>query len=493
MRYVRVPREIDSSDIRKAEACFSPGRYVRFVPPTMKRASHFAPLDKLVVVRDEAVKAKKGDTYRYAEIGDINVSTGGVHFREMRGYQLPTLRPAVAANGDVLVSTVRTYRKGIGLVLEDRDNLVTTNAMLNLCGTTGFAPGVTLPYVYSFLRSDFFVEQVWSLLHRGVYPRMDTGALDKIMLPIADDKFVCAYVGALALAIAEKEKAIRERNAEILRQIEAELSANQTQSFRYEYPTTAEIRSLGRLDAAIYGHEYKSQIARILNYQRGSRTPTSAGFTVTPGPSLEIKLLRTRVDSDVPKNGFYQLLIPSNISEYGTMDIVTWLGTPRNLPLLRAGDILFGEAGFQKGRSIVLIEQPDRATTNAHGLYARREDGNLQKSIFFRCIFNWYRSQRLIDLMAVGGSGGHFSPTYFDFLRIPKFPDAVEETIARLYHNPAPRPAQKLTLENFVGWHREWNESLGIWELDREMKKLQQTLSDVQERIIEGETVMLPF
>ena len=35
--------------------------------------------------------------------------------------------------------------------------------------------------------------------------------------------------------------------------------------------------------------------------------------------------------------------------------------------------------------------------------------------------------------------------------------------------------------------------SLGIWELDREMKALQQTLSDVQETIIEGKIVALPF
>lgn len=494
MKYVRVPRELQSTELRASEACCSPGRYVRFVPPKSRGASQYAPLDKLVVVREDSVKARKAETYRYAEIGDINVATGGVTFREMQGFRLPTARPARAEAGDILISTVRTYRKGIGFVADEGDNLVTTNAILNLCATTDFAPGVTLPYIYAFLRTEFFVEQVWSLLNRGVYPRMDTGALDKIVLPIADDEQVCAYVGALALAIIDKEKAIRARDAEILRQIDAELSANQTAStFRYEFPNTNEVRGLGRLNAAIYGYEYKSKVSRITGYRRGSKTPTAAGFTVTPGPSLEMKLLRTRIDSEIPKPGFYTLLIPANISDYGTMDVVTWLGTARKLPLLRAGDILFGEAGFHKGRSIVLIDEPMRATTNAHGLYARRTDGDLKSSIFFRCIFNWYRSQRLIDLMAVGGSGGHFSPDYFDFVRIPSFPDDLQDRIARLYHNPASKPASKLTLANFVAWHREWNESMGIWELDREMKALQQTLAAVQEEIIEGKTVKLPF
>lgn len=494
MKYVRVPRELHSTEILTGEACFSPGRYVRFVPPQSRGASEYAPLDKLVVVRDDSVKARKADIYRYAEIGDINVATGGVTFREMQGFRLPTARPARAEVGDILISTVRTYRKGIGFVADEGVNLVTTNAMLNLCATTDFAPGVTLPYIYAFLRTDFFVEQVWSLLNRGVYPRMDTGALDKIVVPIADDELVCAYVGALALAIIDKEKAIRARDAEILRHIDAELAANHTGgAFRFEHPSTKEVKSLGRLDAAIYGYEYKSKIARITSYRRGSKTPTAAGFTVTPGPSLEIKLLQTRIDSEVPKAGFYTLLIPANISEYGTMDVVTWLGTARKLPLLRAGDILFGEAGFHKGRSIVLIDELERATTNAHGLYARRSDGDLQRSIFFRCIFNWYRSQRLIDLMAVGGSGGHFSPNYFDFVRIPNFPDDIEERIARLYHNSATPPARKLTLANFVAWHREWNEGLGIWELDREMKALQKILAAVQEEIIEGRTVRIPI
>ena len=41
------------------------------------------------------------------------------------------------------------------------------------------------------------------------------------------------------------------------------------------------------------------------------------------------------------------------------------------------------------------------------------------------------------------------------------------------------------TLATFVAWHREWNDNLGIWELDREMKTLQRTLDEVQEQIIE--------
>ena len=67
-----------------------------------------------------------------------------------------------------------------------------------------------------------------------------------------------------------------------------------------------------------------------------------------------------------------------------------------------------------------------------------------------------------------------------------------QAAIAQLYHNPLITPTGEPTLGTFVEWHRKWNESLGIWELDREMKALQQTLSDVQERIIQGETFEVP-
>lgn len=362
MKYVRVPQELHSNDIRKAEACFSPGRYVRFVPPTLKGASYFVPLDKLVVVREESIKAVKAHTYRYAEIGDINVSTGGVVFREMRGFQLPTKRPAITATGDVLISTVRTYRKGIGLVVDGGDNLVTTNAMLTFCGTTGFAPGVTLPYVYSFLRSEFFVEQVWSLLNRGVYPRMDTGALDKIVIPIADDKTVCEYVSALVVAIAEKEKIIRDREAEVLRQIDEELSANQNKkTFRYEYPTIAEIRVSSRLDSSLYCRGFRAFQYRVNNYKHGATILSTMGVRSRRGPNLAVSVIGKSLYSDTYKRGWYELIRPVNISEYGTLDSREWLGSPKKLPTVNPGDLILGCEGFEKGRSVVLIEAPDAA------------------------------------------------------------------------------------------------------------------------------------
>src|SRR5439155_2657889 len=119
------------------------------------------------------------------------------------------------------------------------------------------------------------------------------------------DRVIC-YVSTLMQAIVEKERTIRQRSDTIHHLIQDELGSNQkARLFQFEHPYLSEIRASGRLDSAIYDLEYKSKIWLIKNYERGSGTPEEEGFKVTPGPSLEIKLLGTRIGSDTYKPGFY--------------------------------------------------------------------------------------------------------------------------------------------------------------------------------------------
>jgi hypothetical protein len=110
--------------------------------------------------------------------------------------------------------------------------------------------------------------------------------------------------------------------------------------------------------------------------------------------------------------------------------------------------------------------------------------------IFLGCFLGYLRKVGIVDAIGAGGSGGSLAIGYLDKVPLPRFPDEIRKGIARLYHNPVAAP-KRGNGENLAEWHRKWNDKLGIWELDSEMKKLQTTLADVQEKIIEGREVDL--
>jgi hypothetical protein len=494
MKYLCVPKEVSLSEMKANDSSWSAGMYHRIEIPT----KNIRFLRDLLVGYDKGcdpgsryylgksthyfirTKALQSHSYLICPKGEAVIPLNPLAFKDMS-----------LKHGDILLSKDSNVGECAMVDGPNWENHTLSGGIVRL------RPSINAYYLFAFLKHPLFISELRAKVPRGatIAHAKELWLDCRIPFPSQNNSDqVISYVAALTEAILDKERCIRDRDAEILRKITEELENHQSEeAFQYTYPSSKEVSSMGRLDAAVYGSEYKSKVARINRYQFGSVTPAQAGFTITPGPSLEMKLLLTRIDSQTPKPGFYTLLIPSNISEYGTMSEITWLGTAKNLPLLRSGDILFGEAGFHKGRSIVLLGNFERATTNAHGLYARRTDGDLAKSIFFRCIFNWYRHNGLIDLMAVGGSGGHFSPEYFDFVRIPAFPKKLQEEIVSLYHNPATKHPESLSLENFVEWHSEWNGELGITQLDHEMRSLQEALFKVQQDIIEDRLVSLPF
>lgn len=495
--YLRVPNEITLAEIRANGFALSSGMYRRVIIPNGKVK---CVSDLLDVNRPFDKGVEPGSLWYMQKSTHYFIRTKALQEHSCllypKGEAIIPVNPRVfespdLSDGDILMSKDSNVGE---CVMVDGDGW---KMHMFSGGVVRLHPACDHFYFFAFLKHPLFKTQLLAMLPRGAtITHAKTLWLD-CLLPFPnqpDADRVIRYVSALMQVIVEKEKAIRDRSDAIHRAIKDELLTHQKpKAFVFKHPELSEIRKLGRLDAGIYDIEYKSKIWLIENYLHGSSTPDDDGFIVTPGPSLEIKLIRTRLDSDTYKPGFYALILPTNISAYGTMNAIPYLGTGKKLPLLEKGDIIFGEAGFQKGRSIVLLEGIDNCTTNAHGLYARRTDGDLTKSVFFRCIFNWYRSMRLIDLMAVGGSGGHFSPEYFDYIRIPKFPDDKQAEIVRLYHNPASPPSETPTLTTFVDWHRRWNAELGIWELDREMKNLRRTLAEVQEKIIAGDKVTVPL
>jgi hypothetical protein len=134
----------------------------------------------------------------------------------------------------------------------------------------------------AILRTEFFVEQVWSLLNRGVYPRMDKGALHRILIPVPRSAARAQSISVKLQAVLDKERCIRNRDRAIYKLIDDELSAKAL-SFTPSEPVFAELRSSGRLDAAIHSEHLKRYLSRVSEYLGVSKTPTELGFEVERG------------------------------------------------------------------------------------------------------------------------------------------------------------------------------------------------------------------
>jgi len=494
MQYLRIPRTITLADMKTNNGSWSAGMYRRVEIPT----SHTRTVRELIASYDKG--SDPGSMFYMEKSTHYFIRTKAL---QAHSYLL------CSKGGAIIPINPRVFED---MALSDGDILLSKDSNVGECamvngdvwqnhtlsgGIVRLRPTINRHYFFAFLKHSLFKTELLSRVPRGAtIAHANELWLDcPIPFPSQTDKNdVIAYVAALTQAIVDKEKAIRARNEGIYVQIETELITNQIgKAFQYTHPTLHDLRSTLRFDTGLYCLGFRKFQHMVNNYRHGATTLTELGVRSRRGPNLAVTVIGKSLYSEVHKPGWYELIRPVNISEYGTLVSREWLGSPKKLPTVNRGDLILGCEGFEKGRSLVLVNAPERCTTNFHGTVLSWPGAELWETIFIRCFLAYLREQGVIDWVGVGGSGGHMSPEYFDDLPLPCFPDDIRERIARLYHNPIAQPVRKANLENFVDWHKEWNEGLGIWELDFELKTLQKTLTTVQDLIIEGNTVELPF
>ena len=351
-------------------------------------------------------------------------------------------------------------------------------------------------YLFAFLKHKYFLKQLDLLVPKGSTIRhAKTLFLDcKIPFPNQKNKNgVVTYVELLTQTIINKEKEIRKKHKQILEKIEKELLENQKdKKFKYIEPSFNEIKEKTRLDTHLYIEEFKRNNFIVKNYKYGSTNLIDRGYSNARGTSLEIKGLGIRIDSDTYKEGFYELVTPTDISEFGTTNKSIFIGTSKKLKTIKKGDIIFGGEGFKKGRTFVVCYDSENIATNYHGIRIFKEDFDLIDAIFIRCFLAYWREKGMIDYIGVGGSGGHCAPQYFHLIETPLFPKEVKQKIAILYHNQTDYP-KSLNLKNFLEKDQKWNKQSGIIEIDKSTKKIKEHLNDVLDEIVNDEIVKLSF
>jgi|ERR1044071_3057147 type I restriction enzyme S subunit len=489
MRYITIPNEISSNSLVENGYCLAPSKLTRFTPnPNVQ----YKTLDELITTSTRRIKIEKQSRYIYYEIGDIEVMSGFIDGREFFGYFLPSDTPLEVKSNDILVSTVRTYRKGIGIVVDESETLVCSPACLLI---RDVSHEVTKEYLLAFLRSDFFVEQILAFLNRGMYPRLDREAMRNIYIPLPNSGDLLKYISTLQRAVINKEREIRRKHNLIHEKIRVELESNQkADKFNYEFPSLEEVKASNRLDTNLFRTGFKKNEFLIKNYANGIVSILDLDFGISRGQNLQISAIGESIYTNNHHPKFYTLMLPKYLSRYGTVDRVEYLGNRNKLKTLNKGDLIFGAEGFEKGRSIVVTDETSKTITNIHGITLHHRQGNMLVSIFVKCFLDYLRNIGLVDLYAVGGNGGSLAMKYWDIIPFPDFPEGKQSEIAKLYHNAeAAFASDQLTVENFIVEDSIYNEAAGIVELHKTAKKIKARIDEAVDLIVRDKSVEIDF
>lgn len=138
----------------------------------------------VVTINDEVLSETEDENYkiRYVEISSI--SEGKITTIEEYTYNnAPSRARRKVRNGDVIVSTVRTYLKAIATIVDPDPNLIVS---------TGFAVirprKVSSQYLGYLCLSTFFISEIISRSKGVSYPGINASDIGEIYIPLPDDK-----------------------------------------------------------------------------------------------------------------------------------------------------------------------------------------------------------------------------------------------------------------------------------------------------------------
>lgn len=346
-------------------------------------------------------------------------------------------------------------------------------------------------YIFAMMKSNFFKEQLYLLTPKGsTLKHAKTLWLDlKIPFPNENEEKIVEYVSLLVKAIINREEAIQNKYYIIMNIIHKELNDNQNDiSFNFNFPKFSEINDKKRLDASVYSEYFKNEEFLIKNYKYGFKTIEDWHFEIGRGQNLQFSAIGDSLYSNIPKEGFYRLILPKNISIYGTVLKDEYLGNRNDLKTLNEGDIIFGAEGFEKGRSLIIFDE-DEIISNIHGIILSHRENDLSESIFIKCFLDYLRKIGLIDIYATGGNGGSIAIPYLKQIPFPIFPKLKQEEIKEYYYNEYYLESN-LTLSNFNELDKLMIKNAGIHQLDAQKNLFINELNKLRDLIINDDDLI---
>jgi len=481
--YIIKPKSIRKNELLEKECIFSASRH-----NNIQINSNFDFLVNLINVSKRSVSLKNQKKYfNYVEIGSINTTTGYVDPTYKKSIDISTDSVYQLQIYDILISTVRTYLGGIGIINQNEQDLVASKALIVL---RELKKDINKYYLFGILRTSYFIEQTNLILNASMYPRMDKDSFDKLKIPFPtttnhqNPEKIENLISHIVQNIIDKEEQIKLKNKQIDELIEKELKDNQKAgSFSYSYPRITEISEETRLDTGLYERNFKEIDFLIRNYEEGIFQIPLDKFKSGSTPKVRV------FD---PQNKKYKWVTPTLITDEGNYQPSTTINMDSKNNLSKDCILIInrtskGKKGEYVGITCFYEVNSFGLGHHNQGLYQIKDYSKLEK-LFINCLLNSKLYRKLCGCVSIGSKMKEMKSSDFAFLKFPNFPDSKQKEIVKLYYKTLDKN-KDLNIENYLEIEKTRNREVGIFQLNLEIFSLQEQLENLVHKIVVEENI----
>ncbi len=484
--YIYKPLTIKKSELFSKNKIFAPSRHKQLI---IKNSS-VDTLSSLVERGTTSLNIEKNKSYyQYIEIGDINTTTGSINYKTVKSIDISSTSVSKIQKDDILISTVRTYLGGIGIVTSTDKDLVATKALIVL---RKMKKDISKYYLFGILRSKFFIDQVSMILNASMYPRMEKEYFERLIIPFPtqknnnNPKDVEKLVSLITQNIIDKEEQIKLKNQLIDEQITKELKENQkSKALQYSYPKVSELKNTKRLDTGLYEKNFKLNNSLIENYSNGFFQIPVEKFKSGSTPKVRI-FNGTKYD--------YRWVTPTYIEDVGFYKPVEKISMPTAYNLKKDA-ILFinrtsrGKKGEYVGVSCFYDYEYYGQGHHNQGIY-RVENFSKNKKLFIVAFMNSMIMRKICGNATIGSKMKEMKSYDFSKLIFPNFPKEKQKEISKSYYNKVD-VLTNISLDNYLTEHKKRNQKLGIFQLNMEIYDLKEKLENLVNKIVMDDIVKI--
>lgn len=369
-------------------------------------------LKYLVSINDESLPETTEDNLqiKYVDISSVKSGTGILSTEELAFSEAPSRARRIVRDGDIIVSTVRTYLKSIAKIDNPPENLIVS---------TGFAvirPRTMVPdYIGYVFYSENLIGEIISRSTGVSYPAINASEIGDIFTPIPNTEEQTAIANYLDRKTAEIDALIAQKER-LIALYEEEKTAIINQAVTQGINPNAKLKDSGI--------NWLGEIPDEWEVKRLKYLVSKVGSGVTPKGGASVYQL-----SGV------SLLRSQNIHFDGLkMDDVAYISEETHDSManskVQTGDVLLNITGASIGRCFYADEHLGEANVNQHVCIVRPKNEVATRYLYFVLRSNLGQEQIDVEQSGSGREGLNFE-SLNNFL-IPHI--SLEEQTAIVHH-----------------------------------------------------------